>query len=40
MFAGAPLAGFLASKLDLRLMLMIGFFGFAGYTWMLTGVGF
>lgn len=38
MFAGAPLAGFLASKLDLRVMLLIGFFGFAGSTWMLTGM--
>ena len=38
MFAGAPLAGFLASKLDLRVMLLIGFLGFATSTWMLTGL--
>ncbi len=38
MFVGAPLAGFLASKLDLRVMLLAGFFGFAASTWMLTGL--
>ena len=38
MFASAPIAGILASKLDLRVMLLIGFFGFAGSTWMLTGM--
>ena len=38
MFAGAPLAGILAGKLDLRVMLLIGFFGFAASTWMLTGM--
>ena len=38
MFAGAPLAGILAGKLDLRVMLLIGFLGFAASTWMLTGM--
>ena len=38
MFFSAPLAGILASKLDLRLMLLIGFVGFATSTWMLTGL--
>lgn len=38
MFFTAPLAGFLSSKIDLRLMLMIGFLGFATSTWMLTGL--
>ncbi len=38
MFATAPLAGFLSSKIDLRLMLLVGFMGFAGSTWMLTGL--
>jgi len=38
MFAGAPLAGILSSKIDLRLMLLIGFIGFAASTWMLTGM--
>lgn len=38
MFASAPIAGILAGKLDLRVMLLIGFFGFAGSTWMLTGM--
>ena len=36
MFAGAPLAGILSSKMDLRVMLLIGFVGFATSTWMLT----
>ncbi|OSP54979.1 DHA2 family efflux MFS transporter permease subunit [Pseudoruegeria sp. SK021] len=38
MFASAPLAGMLASKIDLRLMLLLGFLGFATSTWMLTGL--
>lgn len=38
MFASAPIAGILAGKLDLRLMLLIGFLGFAASTWMLTGL--
>jgi DHA2 family multidrug resistance protein len=38
MFASAPIAGVLASKLDLRVMLMFGFIGFAASTWMLTGM--
>jgi len=38
MFFSAPLAGILSSKIDLRLMLLIGFIGFAGSTWMLTGM--
>ncbi|SIS59850.1 DHA2 family multidrug resistance protein [Phaeovulum vinaykumarii] len=38
MFFSAPLAGFLAGRMDLRLMLLIGFVGFALSTWMLTGM--
>ena len=38
MFAGAPLAGILSSKIDLRIMLMTGFVGFAISTWMLTAM--
>ena len=38
MFAGAPIAGILSSKMDLRVMLLIGFVGFATSTWMLTGM--
>ena len=38
MFVGAPLAGILSSKVDLRAMLLVGFLGFAGSTWMLTGM--
>ncbi len=38
MFVSAPLAGVLASKLDLRVMLLTGFVGFAASTWMLTGL--
>lgn len=38
MFFSAPLAGFLSSKLDLRVMLLIGFVGFSASTWMLTGL--
>ncbi|MBN2906201.1 MAG: DHA2 family efflux MFS transporter permease subunit [Rhodobacteraceae bacterium] len=36
MFLTAPLAGFLSSKLDLRVMLLLGFLGFGASTWMLT----
>ena len=38
MFLTAPVAGILSSKIDLRLMLLIGFIGFATSTWMLTGM--
>ncbi|SLN43870.1 Multidrug export protein EmrB [Aquimixticola soesokkakensis] len=38
MFASAPIAGILSSKMDLRLMLLLGFLGFGSSTWMLTGM--
>ncbi|WP_136685415.1 DHA2 family efflux MFS transporter permease subunit [Falsirhodobacter xinxiangensis] len=38
MFCTAPLAGFLSGRMDLRVMLLIGFMGFATSTWMLTGL--
>ncbi|HVG49090.1 MAG TPA: DHA2 family efflux MFS transporter permease subunit, partial [Rubellimicrobium sp.] len=38
MFLTAPIAGILSSKLDLRVMLLLGFLGFATSTWMLTGL--
>ncbi len=38
MFCTAPVAGFLSVRMDLRLMLLIGFLGFAASTWMLTGM--
>ncbi|TDX29256.1 DHA2 family efflux MFS transporter permease subunit [Rhodovulum visakhapatnamense] len=38
MFVTAPIAGFLAGRVDLRLMLLVGFVGFAISTWMLTGM--
>ncbi|WP_102107766.1 DHA2 family efflux MFS transporter permease subunit [Oceaniglobus roseus] len=38
MFFSAPLAGVLSSKMDLRVMLLMGFVGFASSTWMLTGM--
>ncbi|WP_226626751.1 DHA2 family efflux MFS transporter permease subunit [Alloyangia pacifica] len=38
MFVSAPLAGILSSKIDLRLMLMMGFIGFGVSSWMLTGM--
>lgn len=38
MFAGAPIAGALSARMDLRVMLLIGFLGFAVSTWMLTGL--
>ncbi|WP_406720969.1 DHA2 family efflux MFS transporter permease subunit [Thioclava litoralis] len=36
MFIAAPLAGILASKIDLRLMLLMGFLGFGSSTYLLT----
>lgn len=38
MFMTAPLAGFLSARMDPRLMMMIGFVGFAGGTWVMTGL--
>ncbi|GHG93458.1 DHA2 family efflux MFS transporter permease subunit [Pseudodonghicola xiamenensis] len=38
MFFTAPLAGALASRIDLRLMLIGGFLGFGLSSWMLTGM--
>lgn len=38
MFFTAPVAGYLSEKIDLRVMLLIGFLGFATSTWMLTGL--
>ncbi|WP_226783098.1 DHA2 family efflux MFS transporter permease subunit [Oceaniglobus trochenteri] len=38
MFFSAPLAGILSSRIDLRVMLLIGFLGFAASTWWLTGM--
>ncbi|TNC50417.1 DHA2 family efflux MFS transporter permease subunit [Rubellimicrobium rubrum] len=38
MAVSAPLAGFLSTRLDLRIMLLLGFLGFASSTWMLTGL--
>jgi DHA2 family multidrug resistance protein len=38
MFASAPLAGILSRKVDPRVMMLIGFAGFATSTWMLTGL--
>ncbi|WP_436170134.1 DHA2 family efflux MFS transporter permease subunit [Mesorhizobium sp. LjNodule214] len=36
MFFTAPISGILSRKMDLRLMMMIGFFGFATGTWWMT----
>ncbi len=36
MFLTAPVAGFLSRKMDPRLMMMIGFVGFAAGTWRMT----
>lgn len=36
MFLTAPVAGFLAGRLDLRLLMGIGFAGFAAGTWMMS----
>ncbi|RCL00175.1 MAG: MSF transporter [Candidatus Tokpelaia sp. JSC188] len=38
MFLSAPLAGFLANHIDLRLMIASGFIGFAISTWIVTGL--
>ncbi len=38
MFLTAPVSGILASKVDPRKMLMVGFLGFGSSTWMLTGM--
>lgn len=38
MFLAAPLAGYLSTKIDLRLMMLIGFGGFALGTWIVTGL--
>jgi DHA2 family multidrug resistance protein len=38
MFCTAPLAGMLASRMDLRAMLLVGFLGFGLSSWMLTGM--
>ncbi|HET7411383.1 MAG TPA: DHA2 family efflux MFS transporter permease subunit, partial [Pararhizobium sp.] len=38
MFLTAPVSGMLSRKVDPRLMLLIGFLGFAAGTWMMTGL--
>lgn len=38
MFLSAPLAGFLSARMDLRLMMSIGFALFAASTWLMTGL--
>ncbi|MEF0862317.1 DHA2 family efflux MFS transporter permease subunit [Rhizobium sp. BR 318] len=38
MFFTAPLAGILAGKMDLRIMMIIGFCSFAAGTWIMTGL--
>ncbi|MBA8881135.1 DHA2 family efflux MFS transporter permease subunit [Phyllobacterium myrsinacearum] len=38
MFMTAPVAGFLSTRMDPRLMMMIGFAGFAAGTWTVTGL--
>ncbi|WP_297323564.1 DHA2 family efflux MFS transporter permease subunit [uncultured Bartonella sp.] len=38
MFFSAPLAGFLSTKLDPRVMMGLGFFGFGWGTWLVTGM--
>ena len=38
MFFSAPLAGFLSTKLDPRLMMGLGFAGFGWGTWLVTGM--
>ena len=38
MFITAPIAGMLSRKMDPRLMMMIGFFGFAAGTWRMTNL--
>ncbi|WP_247642297.1 MFS transporter, partial [Brucella suis] len=37
-FFTAPVAGFLSNRMDPRLMMMIGFVGFAIGTWLVTGL--
>ncbi|MBW8635607.1 DHA2 family efflux MFS transporter permease subunit [Hoeflea sp. WL0058] len=38
MFLTAPVAGALSARMDLRLMLLIGFVGFGSGTWIMTGM--
>ncbi len=38
MFMTAPVAGFLSNKIDPRIMMMIGFLGFAAGTWQMTNL--
>jgi DHA2 family multidrug resistance protein len=38
MFLTAPISGILSRKMDPRLMMMIGFLGFAAGTWRMTGL--
>jgi DHA2 family multidrug resistance protein len=38
MFVTAPISGFLSRKLDPRLILLVGFLGFAAGTWMTTSL--
>ncbi|HET7413832.1 MAG TPA: DHA2 family efflux MFS transporter permease subunit [Pararhizobium sp.] len=38
MFLTAPISGMLSRKIDPRLMLLVGFLGFAAGTWMMTGI--
>jgi DHA2 family multidrug resistance protein len=38
MFAMAPVSGILSRKMDPRVMMMIGFIGFAAGTWRMTGL--
>ncbi|MDP8252699.1 DHA2 family efflux MFS transporter permease subunit [Pseudochrobactrum saccharolyticum] len=38
MFMTAPLAGFLSTRMDPRLMMMIGFIGFAAGTYLMSGL--
>jgi len=38
MFLTAPLSGMLSRKVDPRVMLLVGFLGFAAGTWMMTGI--
>ncbi len=38
MFVTAPIAGKLSTKMDLRMMMVLGFVSFAAGTWIMTGV--
>jgi len=38
MFVTAPISGMLSRKVDPRVMLLVGFLGFAVGTWMMTGI--